>query len=82
MQPTNNKLSENGGSQFVELRNKHLAAAFDLHAQVKQAQTRITAHIGADSAASELHDRIEIWLNEGGAGGEDGESTTRPRGGR
>jgi starvation-inducible DNA-binding protein len=37
MQPTHNTLSENIRAQSVELLNKHLAAAIDLHAQVKQA---------------------------------------------
>ncbi len=31
--------------------------------------------------AREVHDRIEAWVNEGGAGGEPDESTSRPRGG-
>jgi hypothetical protein len=35
----------------------------------------------ASHAASELHDCIEIWVNEGGAGGEDDEIPVRPRGG-
>jgi len=37
MQPTRNTLSENIRAQSVELLNKHLAAAIDLHASVKQA---------------------------------------------
>jgi hypothetical protein len=28
----------------------------------------------ASNASSELHNRVEIWVNEGGAGGEDNES--------
>lgn len=35
----------------------------------------------ARRAASELHDRIELWVNEGGAGGEDDESAPRTRNG-
>jgi hypothetical protein len=88
MQPTRNTLSENTRASSAGLLNKHLAGLFRLHGQEK-AQTRIRAHLsdrpsqwaGASSAASELHERIEVWVNEGGAGGEDGESRTRPRGG-
>jgi hypothetical protein len=88
MQPTHNTLSENVRAQSAERLNEHPAAAFDLHAQVKQAQTRMTPHISdrpstwavANSAALNLHDRIEVWVNEGGAGGEDDEGRTRPRG--
>ena len=36
MQPTHNTLSENIRVKSVELLNKHLAVAIDLHAQVKQ----------------------------------------------
>lgn len=41
MQPTHNTLSENIRAQSVELLNKHLAAAIDLHAQVKQAHWNV-----------------------------------------
>ncbi len=41
MQPTRNTLSENIRAQSVELLNKHLAAAIDLHAQVKQAHCTV-----------------------------------------
>ena len=41
MQPTHNTLSENIRGQSVELLNKHLAAAIDLHAQVKQAHWNV-----------------------------------------
>lgn len=41
MQPTRNTLSENIRAQSVELLNKHLAAAIDLHAQVKQAHWNV-----------------------------------------
>jgi hypothetical protein len=41
MQPTHNSLSENIRAQSVELLNKHLAAAIDLHAQVKQAHWNV-----------------------------------------
>jgi starvation-inducible DNA-binding protein len=41
MQPTRNTLSENIRTQSVELLNKHLAAAIDLHAQLKQAHWNV-----------------------------------------
>ncbi len=41
MQPTHNTLSENIRVRSVELLNKHLAAAIDLHAQVKQAHWNV-----------------------------------------
>ena len=41
MQPTRNTLSENIRAQSVELLNRHLAAAIDLHAQVKQAHWNV-----------------------------------------
>jgi Ferritin-like domain len=41
MQPTHNTPSENIRAQSVELLNKHLAAAIDLHAQVKQAHWNV-----------------------------------------
>ena len=41
MQPTHNTLSGNIRAQSVELLNKHLAAAIDLHAQVKQAHWNV-----------------------------------------
>jgi starvation-inducible DNA-binding protein len=41
MHPTHNTLSENVRAQSVELLNKHLAAAIDLHAQMKQAHWNV-----------------------------------------
>jgi starvation-inducible DNA-binding protein len=41
MQPTHNTLSEDIRAQSIELLNKHLAAAIDLHAQVKQAHWNV-----------------------------------------
>jgi starvation-inducible DNA-binding protein len=41
MHPTHNTLSENIRAQSVELLNKHLAAAIDLHGQVKQAHWNV-----------------------------------------
>ncbi len=56
MQPTHNTLSENIRGQSVELLNKHLAAAIDLHAQVKQAHWNVKGpHF---IALHELFDKI------------------------
>jgi starvation-inducible DNA-binding protein len=41
MQHTHNTLSENIRAKSVELLNKHLAAAIDLHGQVKQAHWNV-----------------------------------------
>ncbi len=41
MQPTHNTLAEAIRAQSIELLNKHLAAAIDLHAQVKQAHWNV-----------------------------------------
>jgi starvation-inducible DNA-binding protein len=56
MQTTHNTLSENIRAQSVELLNKHLAAAIDLHAQLKQAHWNVR---GANFIAiHELFDKI------------------------
>ena len=41
MHPTHNTLSENVRPQSVDFLHKHLAAAIDLHAQVKQAHWNV-----------------------------------------
>jgi hypothetical protein len=41
MYRTSNTLSENVRVKAVELLNRHLAAAIDLHAQVKQAHSNV-----------------------------------------
>ncbi len=56
MQPTHNTLSENIRVKSVELLNKHLAAAIDLHAQVKQAHRNVRGP--AFIAVHELYDFI------------------------
>jgi starvation-inducible DNA-binding protein len=56
MQPTRNTLSENIRAQSVELLNKHLAAAIDLHAQVKQAHWNVRGP--AFIAIHELFDKV------------------------
>jgi starvation-inducible DNA-binding protein len=56
MQPTHNTLSENIRAQSVELLNKHLAAAIDLHAQVKQAHGNVRE--SSFIAIQELFDKV------------------------
>lgn len=58
MHYTHNTLSENIRGQSVELLNKHLAAAIDLHAQVKQAHWNVRG--GSFSAVHELFDNTAI----------------------
>jgi starvation-inducible DNA-binding protein len=56
MQKTNNTLSEKIRIQSVELLNKHLAAAIDLHAQLKQAHWNVRGP--SFIAIHELFDRV------------------------
>jgi len=58
MHPTRNTLSENIRAQSVELLNKHLAAAIDLRAQVKQAHWNVRGP--AFIAIHELFDRVAV----------------------
>jgi hypothetical protein len=88
MQPTR-VLSDNIGAQSVELPKKHRAASMTRSysssddSEITLATTRVSDRrstlAGASSAASEMDFRIEVWVNEGGAGGEPDESTSRPR---
>ncbi len=56
MHPTRNTLPENIRGQSIELLNKHLAAAIDLHAQLKQAHWNVRGP--AFIAIHELFDRV------------------------
>ncbi|MGQ3045193.1 MAG: DNA starvation/stationary phase protection protein Dps [Niveispirillum sp.] len=58
MQYTHNTLSENTRGQSVELLNRHLAAAVDLHAQVKQAHWNVRG--SSFSAVHEMFDNAAI----------------------
>ena len=58
MQPTHNTLSENIRAQSIELLNKHLAAAIDLHAQVKQAHWNVRGP--GFIAIHELFDKVSV----------------------
>jgi starvation-inducible DNA-binding protein len=54
--PTHNTLSEKIRSQSIEILNKHLAAAIDLHAQAKQAHWNVRGP--GFIAIHELFDRV------------------------
>jgi len=56
MQPTHNTLDATIRTQSVELLNKHLAAAIDLHAQLKQAHWNVRGP--GFIAIHELFDRV------------------------
>lgn len=58
MQPTRNTLSENIRAQSVELLNKHLAAAIDLHAQMKQAHWNVRGP--GFMAIHKLFDKVSV----------------------
>jgi starvation-inducible DNA-binding protein len=56
MQPTHNTLSENVRAQSAELLNRHLAAAIDLHGQLKQAHWNVRGPTFI--AVHELFDKV------------------------
>ena len=62
MQPTHNTLSENIRGQSVELLNKHLAAAIDLHAQVKQAHWNVRGP--GFISIHELFDKVAVAVED------------------
>jgi starvation-inducible DNA-binding protein len=76
MHPTRNTLDQNIRIQSVELLNKHLAAAIDLHAQVKQAHWNvrgpyfIAIHELFDKVSEEVEDFSDMLAERaGGLGG-------------
>ena len=62
MQHTHNMLSANVRTKSVELLNKHLAAAIDLHGQVKQAHWNVRGP--AFIAVHELFDKVADAVEE------------------
>src|SRR5580704_12246814 len=62
MYQTSNTLSENIRSKSAELLNRHLAAAIDLHAQVKQAHWNVRGP--AFIAIHELFDKVADVVEE------------------
>jgi starvation-inducible DNA-binding protein len=62
MWQTRNTLSENIRAQSMDILNKHLAAAIDLHAQVKQAHWNVRG--GAFIAIHELFDKVASDVEE------------------
>jgi starvation-inducible DNA-binding protein len=76
MQSTHNTLSENIRAQSIELLHKHLAAAIDLHAQVKQAHWNvrgpsfIAIHELFDKVSGEVENYSDLLAERaGGLGG-------------
>jgi starvation-inducible DNA-binding protein len=73
MHQTHNTLSENIRTQSVELLNKHLAAAIDLHAQMKQAHwnvrgpTFIAIHELFDKVAGDVEGYSDLIAERAGA---------------
>jgi starvation-inducible DNA-binding protein len=73
MQPTRNTLPEDIRAQSVELLNKHLAAAIDLHAQLKQAHWNvrgpgfIAIHELFDKVAAEVENYSDLIAERAGA---------------
>jgi len=62
MHPTHNTLSEAIRAQSVELLNKHLAAAIDLHAQLKQAHWNVRGP--GFIAIHELFDKVSVEIEK------------------
>ena len=83
MQPTHNTLSENIRGQSVQLLNKHLAAAIDLHGQVKQAHWNvrgpgfIAIHELFDKVAAVIEDYSDMIAERAGALGGAAEGTVQ-----
>ena len=76
MHPTHNTLSENIRAQSIELLNKHLAAAIDLHAQVKQAHWNVRGpgFIAIHELFDKVSEEVETYSDQiaeraGGLGG-------------
>ena len=83
MHPTHNTLSENIRVQSVELLNKHLAAAIDLHAQMKQAHWNvrgpgfIAIHELFDKVAGVVEDYSDLLAERARALGGDADGTVQ-----
>ncbi len=63
MQATRNSLSDNVRTQSVTLLNRHLAAAIDLHAQLKQAHWNVrgSQFIGLHELFDAVSSDVEDW---------------------
>ncbi len=63
MHPTHNTLHETIREQSVELLNKHLAAAIDLHAQVKQAHWNVRGpgFLAIHTLFDSVSELVEAW---------------------
>jgi hypothetical protein len=67
MQPAHQILSGNCHVPSIEPSKEEPAAGAELQVHVKQRHSNVLKP-GGD--ASEEHARIDVWVNEGGAGGE------------
>ena len=83
MHSTHNTLSENIRNQSVELLNKHLAAAIDLHGQMKQAHWNvrgpsfIAIHELFDKVAGAVEDYSDLLAERARALGGDAQGTVQ-----
>lgn len=81
MMNTHNTLSQNARSKSAALLNRHLAAAIDLHAQVKQAHWNVRGghfiglHELFDGIASSVEDWSDLLAERAGALGSAAEGT-------
>jgi starvation-inducible DNA-binding protein len=83
MQHTRNSLSENVRAQSAKLLNLHLAAAIDLHAQLKQAHWNVRGghfiglHELFDAISSDVEDWGDLLAERAGALGAVAEGTVQ-----
>ena len=83
MHQTHNTLSENIRTQSVQLLNRHLAAAIDLHGQMKQAHWNvrgpgfIAIHELFDKVASAVEDFSDLFAERARELGGDAEGTVQ-----
>ena len=66
MQPTHNTLPELIRRESIEVLNKHLAAAIDLHAQVKQVHWNVRGlgFLSVHSMFDALSEVVETWSDQ------------------
>ncbi len=88
MQSTHNTLKEDIRLQSVVMLNRHLAAAIDLHAQVKQAHWNVrgpgfmSVHLLFDAVATEVEDCSDMLAERAGSLGGTADGTIQMAGER
>jgi len=70
VQPTYDAMSDSISGQSAESLNGRLMARIDIAPAIVPIPMRLSLVSNARLEASELRDQVEIWINEGGAGGE------------